>query len=436
MSKSKLPQRASLEFLKKLAKDQLKELRRTNPRAKLAAAQLAVARDHGFTSWRALKVEVEKRQEKNVAHFFEACVKGDVENLRALIAKDPALVRAFSAHGGHYVRTGLHAAATAGHADAVRLLLEHGADPNAREAGDNTYPLHWAAAAGNIEIVRALLDAGGDVHGFGDAHDLDVIGWATNENAHRAEVLSLLLERGARHHIFSAINIGDLALIEKVVEENPAALDRRMSRFERGQTPLHLAIGRKRYDILEILIELAADVDAKDLSGQTALEFAMLRGDQEAIRLLKAGGAKAPKRVDTSNFRERVTKLAESTRKIVPGVSVPDIAATLDWYTSMGFKELGRFEDDGVVNWGMLSFGKAQFMLGMQGKPGEKNVSLWFYMDNVDELYQLFKARQLEAAQAGRTGVEFVEDIYDPFYGGRQFSIRDLNGYMLVFYAE
>ena len=150
MSKSKLPQRASLEFLKKLAKDQLKELRRTNPRAKLAAAQLAVARDHGFTSWRALKVEVEKRQEKNVAHFFEACVKGDVENLRALIAKDPALVRAFSAHGGHYVRTGLHAAATAGHADAVRLLLEHGADPNAREAGDNTYPLHWAAAAGNI----------------------------------------------------------------------------------------------------------------------------------------------------------------------------------------------------------------------------------------------------------------------------------------------
>ena len=44
--------------------------------------------------------------------------------------------------------------------------------------------------------------------------------------------------------------------------------------------------------------------------------------------------------------------------------------------------------------------------------------------------------RVLEAAQAGRAGIEFVEDIYDPFYGGRQFSIRDLNGYMLVFYAE
>ena len=44
--------------------------------------------------------------------------------------------------------------------DAVRLLLEHGADPNAREQGDNTYPLQWAAAHGYLDTVRALLDAG------------------------------------------------------------------------------------------------------------------------------------------------------------------------------------------------------------------------------------------------------------------------------------
>ena len=63
--------------------------------------------------------------------------------------------------------------------EAVRLLLEHGADPNAREAGDNTYPLHWAAALGHLDVVRLLLDSGGDVHGVGDVHELDVIGWAT-----------------------------------------------------------------------------------------------------------------------------------------------------------------------------------------------------------------------------------------------------------------
>ena len=68
--------------------------------------------------------------------------------------------------------TELHEAAKRGHLDAVRLLLEHGADPNAREPGDNTTPLHWAAAHGHVDVVRGLLDAGADVHGVGDVKHL------------------------------------------------------------------------------------------------------------------------------------------------------------------------------------------------------------------------------------------------------------------------
>lgn len=48
MSSSDLPDRASLEYLKKLAKETLREMRRTNPDARLSAAQLEVAREHGF----------------------------------------------------------------------------------------------------------------------------------------------------------------------------------------------------------------------------------------------------------------------------------------------------------------------------------------------------------------------------------------------------
>lgn len=62
MSNSQLPERASLEYLKKLAKDRLRELRRSDPEAKLATALLSVARDYGFPSWRALKDEVERRR--------------------------------------------------------------------------------------------------------------------------------------------------------------------------------------------------------------------------------------------------------------------------------------------------------------------------------------------------------------------------------------
>ena len=56
------------------------------------------------------------------------------------------------------------------------------------------------------------------------------------------------------------------------------------------------------------------------------------------------------------------------------------------------------------VNWGMVSFGNAELMLGMHGKPGPHDVSLWFYTDQIDRLYQLLKSRQLEAAQAALAG--------------------------------
>jgi hypothetical protein len=55
-----LPAQPDIEWLKKTAKQQLKELRIAEPAAKLHEAQLAVARDYGFASWRALKAHVDK----------------------------------------------------------------------------------------------------------------------------------------------------------------------------------------------------------------------------------------------------------------------------------------------------------------------------------------------------------------------------------------
>jgi len=89
------------------------------------------------------------------------------------------------------------------------------------------------------------------------------------------------------------------------------------------------------------------------------------------------------------------------------------------------FKKIGRYEHDALVNWGMLSFGKAELILNMHGKSGQHGVSLWFYTDRVDNLYELLKSRQLEAAQAALAGepgdcagIEFVEYLYEPPYGG------------------
>ncbi|HEV2399031.1 MAG TPA: VOC family protein [Candidatus Sulfotelmatobacter sp.] len=67
MPNSKLPERPSLEYLKKLAKQRLQELHRTHPDAKLATALLEVAREYGFTSWRALKAQIDGHRARKIA---------------------------------------------------------------------------------------------------------------------------------------------------------------------------------------------------------------------------------------------------------------------------------------------------------------------------------------------------------------------------------
>jgi uncharacterized glyoxalase superfamily protein PhnB len=224
------------------------------------------------------------------------------------------------------------------------------------------------------------------------------------------------------------------------VEQNPEALDRRMSRFEQGMTPLQFALSRGRYDILDLLIELGADLEARDDSGHTALAVAMLRGDAEAMRRLHAAGAQPPEMVGPSDFTARMASLADSIKKGVPMLVAADVARTLAWYVSIGFQELTRYADEGQVNFGMLSFGKAEIMLNAYGESAGHGATLWFYTDKVDALYQLLKSRQISAAGASLSGeasshegIRFQQDIADMFYGARQFGIRDPNGYILYF---
>ena len=192
------------------------------------------------------------------------------------------------------------------------------------------------------------------------------------------------------------------------------------------------------------MIQLGADLEAEELSGHTALAAAIMHQDEEAIRRLHAAGAKANKAWATSrsglrNILQKMSALASSVNKIVPMIRVANIAVSLDWYRSIGFQEIGRFPEKGIADWGMARFGKAEIMF-VPGKPGIDDVRLWFYTSAVEDLYQVLKSRPLEAPQAAMrreapigNRIEFVEDIYDPPYGGRQFSIRDLDGYQLIF---
>ena len=269
-----LPDAPSLEWLRKQAKHSLDELRRTNPGAQLSDAQFALAKQYGFPSWRALKAHIDSLTIDG--QLFDAARKGDVGKLTKLLDAHPEKLYA---RNQPYEHTLLHIAAHNGHLAAVDFLLKRGIDANTRERGDNTYPMHWAAAAGHLDVVRLLADAGGDVIGEGDDHALGMIGWATgwdgcDDATHRA-IADFLISRGARHHIYSAMSIGDEDQVRRIVAADPSELERPQSHNEDFRRPLHFAVHGNLHRMVKLLLELGADPLGTDASGQTAVAYAM-----------------------------------------------------------------------------------------------------------------------------------------------------------------
>jgi ankyrin repeat protein len=350
-----LPIRANLEHLRNEAKQRLKSLRAQDPLAKLADVQLAIAREHGFASWRRLKAAVDEQDRERV---FAAAREGDVETIRRALEdgfnasttdvfgqtihqiaktrnhteldllmrvhqerdeRDEAVKRAvraileaaaegradeldrlLDAHpnlvdapGTSWERqTALHRAAWKNRLDCVRVLLGHGASVAIRDFGDNAYPLHFAAAEADFTIVRMLVEAGSDVVGEGDDHHLEVLGWATCLGRIREDVAAYLLRAGARLNIWSAIALDRADDVRAFVRSVPSSLSARMSRNEHGRTPLHHAAAMNRPAMVRLLLELGADVHARDDVGRTALTVAVVdKADPSVLALLQDAGA-------------------------------------------------------------------------------------------------------------------------------------------------
>jgi uncharacterized glyoxalase superfamily protein PhnB len=114
------------------------------------------------------------------------------------------------------------------------------------------------------------------------------------------------------------------------------------------------------------------------------------------------------------------------TKKAVPMIHVPNVRATVDWYCGVGFTVNETYDDGGDgLSFAFLSFGSSQVMFNQGGRPSNEHrreVDLYVYTENIDELYEQLKDR-----------VDVVEGPHDQFYGMREFIIRDLNRFWITF---
>lgn len=113
-------------------------------------------------------------------------------------------------------------------------------------------------------------------------------------------------------------------------------------------------------------------------------------------------------------------------QRVVPMIHVPDVRAAVDWYQKIGFTATDTYSDGGdSLSFALLSFGSTEVMFNEGGLPStqhRREVDLYVYADNLDDLYRRLKDR-----------VDVVEGLHDTFYGMREFIIRDLNGFWITF---
>jgi len=250
-----LPERPDLEHLKGQAKSLLTSLLANEPATlaraaalnfatpfRLAHAQSIVAKEYGFASWAKLKDHVETRAGRHDA-FFAAIRAGNRERVSVLLEEDPNLVRATSAQ----------------EFDAPALNL--------------------AASRNDIGLIDLLLDRGADIDGesqwwAGGFRALDL----ANESA-----AYHLLSRGATLTPHVAARLGMAEELREILATDPDAVRRRGGD---GQFPLHLS---KNPEIVDILVDAGAELDARDIDHEgTAMQF-KVREASVRDRLLERG---------------------------------------------------------------------------------------------------------------------------------------------------
>lgn len=155
-------------------------------------------------------------------------------------------------------KTALHFAAEFARSGIAAALLRAGSS-ELRQDGEGWTPLNVACSKGHVETVEALLLARADVQ-VKNRDGLTPLQIAVDKGF--ASIVQLLLSHGAATQVTWH-------------EETRSSL-------------LHMAVDRGLVSIVQLLLFFGANPQVKNDIGQTAVDYAIERGDNEIIQLMKA----------------------------------------------------------------------------------------------------------------------------------------------------
>ncbi|HEX9106281.1 MAG TPA: ankyrin repeat domain-containing protein [Longimicrobiales bacterium] len=295
--------------------------------------------DYAYRGWRDVPEDVQATPRQVLDHlrargaYVDICTAsyiGDLERVRELLAQDASLANRPSDYVSYYACSGtpLPNAARGGHIDVVRLLLEHGADPNLPEEhiAPRGHALYSAVYNDHMEIARLLLEKGAfpNVEVESSADTLTIARSRGNR-----EMIDLLVSYGAAQKPHLLAYEGDAVTAAAVFAANPSladdppalanaagrgseALVRLMLRYV-PDLPTRLgpdARGKTR-EITELLIRHGMDVNRRSWMGVTPLHHCAEQGDVLNAAIFIDRGADLDARDD--DFQS--TPLAWAARK-------------------------------------------------------------------------------------------------------------------------
>ena len=214
----------------------------------------------------------------------------------------------------HFEMPPLTWAVTMGQIEAAELLLQHGADINGRNRDSNT-ALHLAVFLGRAEIAELLIKNGADVNtrnGDGATPtDLLTVPWEMTKflsrplgikleqkevEAGKAKIAKMLNVSNPTEGenafsvetIWDAASNGNLNVVKQAIANG---MDVDMKEPKSGGTLLSTAALMGHTEIVALLLEHGADVNARSKDGGTALHAAAFLGRAETVKLLLDRGA-------------------------------------------------------------------------------------------------------------------------------------------------